>query len=161
MDFFICCSHPWFKEKSSSKMQWAWIPKCLPTFYFIFFERESFSFFYKGFLFLIFIVHQIFIILAKLKQGQDKTARKKRHFHIILIFNFWKLKSASFDSCANFYYLKRFRAVPYLQRTWGLFPTNLKSFLHGFVQKDMHPKVYGSITQKFINQKFDTMSHFA
>ena len=42
--------------------------------HFISFFRERiffFSFFYKGFLFLIFIVHQIFIILAKLKQGQD------------------------------------------------------------------------------------------
>ena len=38
-----------------------------------FFLRERgffFSFFYKGFLFFIFIVHQIFIILAKHKQGQ-------------------------------------------------------------------------------------------
>ena len=24
--------------------------------------------------------------------------------------------------------------------TWGFYPTNLKSFLQGFVQKDMHPK---------------------
>ena len=80
-------------KKSSSTMQWAWIPKCLPSFYFIFFERGSSSSFYKGFLFfLIFIVHKIFIILAKLKQGQDKTARNKEAFSQNTHFEFLKAK---------------------------------------------------------------------
>jgi len=34
-------------------------------------ERLLLFFFYKGFLLLIFIVHQILFILAKLKQDQD------------------------------------------------------------------------------------------
>ena len=105
MDFLFVFHIHASRKKSSLKMQWAWIPKCLPSFYFIFL-RESlllfFLFFTKGFFFLIFIIHQIFIILAKLKQGQDKTARIIEAFSQNTHFEFFKAKSASFESCANF-----------------------------------------------------------
>ena len=119
-------------------------PKMLAIILFHFFRERVFFFsfcFYKGFLFLIFIVHQIFTILAKLKQGLDKTTQiKKRHFHKILILNSWKLKGTSFE-CCKFYYLKCKKGLALTPaRTWGLFPTKLKSFLQGFVQIDMHPK---------------------
>ena len=56
-------------------------PKMLAIILFHFFQERVFFFFYKGFLFFLkFIVHQVFIIIAKLKQGQDETARKKEAF---------------------------------------------------------------------------------
>ena len=68
-------------------------PKMLAIILFHFFRERVFFFFYKGFLFfLIFIVHKIFIILAKLKQGQDKTARNKEAFSQNTHFEFLKAK---------------------------------------------------------------------
>ena len=110
---------------------------------FIFFERGSSSFFYKGFLFfLIFIVHKIFIILAKFKQGQDKTARNKEAFSQNIHFEFLKAKRCllwKFMKILLFEMLLSLALSP--ARTWGFFPTNLKSFLKEFVQKDLHPKL--------------------
>ena len=137
-------------------------PKMLAIILFHFFPRERvflFSFcFYKGFLFLIFIVHQIFTILAKLKQGQDKTARiKKRHFHKILILNSWKLKSASIESCANFIIWNASKPCLISSTNLRTFPNKFEKFLEGVCPKRFASKVYGSITPKFINQNFDTM----
>jgi len=75
--FEICCTHPCFKEKPSSKIKAGMDPKMLATELFHYFFKREF-FLQRGFLSLlflvIFIVHQIFIILAKLKQGWDKIA---------------------------------------------------------------------------------------
>ena len=88
--FEICCSHPKIKFKDVKSMD----PKMLAIILFHSFRERVFLFFffYKGFLFLIFIVHQIFIILAKLKQGQDKTARIKEAFSHNTHFEFFKAK---------------------------------------------------------------------
>jgi len=40
------------------------------------------------------------------------------------------------------------------------FPNKFEKFPAGACPNRYASKVYGSITQKFINQKFDTMSHF-
>ena len=47
--------------KSDLKVQKAWIPECLPSFYFIiiFFSRKIF--FHRGIYFLFIVVHHIFI----------------------------------------------------------------------------------------------------
>ena len=62
------------RKKMSLKMQRAWIPKYLPSFYFIiFFERDSSFFLTKRF-----SLYSLFTkFLAKLKQGWDKTAWAK------------------------------------------------------------------------------------
>ena len=64
-------------------------PKILAIILFHIFSREIF---FKQGDFFLFIVHQIFIILAKLKQGQDKTARIIEAFSQNTHFEFFKTK---------------------------------------------------------------------
>ena len=114
----------------------------------------NYNYFLESFLFVkvFLIVNQIYIFIRTHARLGWKLHETKRHFHKILILNSWKLKSASFE-CCKFYYLKRKKGLAlYLARTWGRYPTNWKSFLQGFLQTDLHPKVYSSITLKFINQ---------
>ena len=145
MDFFICCSHPCFKEKSSSKMQWAWIPKCLPTFYFIFFlgEREASSFLFLQRVSFTYIHRSpIFFHFSKTQTRPRLNCMNKAHGHLV------ECTKCTFETrlmpplCVVQILL--FEALPSLSLspawTWGFYPTNLKSFLQGFVQKDMHPK---------------------
>jgi len=75
--FEICCSHPCFKENQVQSFKEHGSKICLPL---LFFERDSLFFQQRGFFSFIFIVHQIFIISAKLKQGLDKTAPNKETF---------------------------------------------------------------------------------
>ena len=53
----------------------------------------------------------------------------------------------------KFYYSKRREGLALSPAwTWGLYPTNLKSFLQVLVHKRYASKAYGCITPKFINQ---------
>ena len=63
---WICCSHSCFRKVQIQKIHIAWIPKCLPSFYFIIFLREFY--FEKIFLlFTIFFPFQKSLNKAKLK----------------------------------------------------------------------------------------------
>ena len=127
---------------------------CFIIFYF---ERD---FLKKQRVFFYLLFTKIFIILPKLKQGQDKTARIKEAFSQNTHFEFLKAKRCLLWMLQVFLFEAQKGPCFISSMNLRTLPTNLKSFLPGFVQRDTHPKVYGSITQMFINQKFDSMSHF-
>ena len=97
----------WFKVLKSMD------PEMLAIILFHDFFRERFFKKTKSFFYLLFT--KIFIILAKLKQGQDKTARNKEAFSHNIHFEFLKTKKCLLWKLCKFYYLKRFWALPYLQ----------------------------------------------
>ena len=129
----------------------AWIPKCLPLFYyFIIFQERNFLFFVDQKVFISFIVvHQMCIF----KQGWDKTCTNmKEVFDKILTVHLGKVICASLVCCV--FFLMTCLPCLCLSPAWscGLtyqfweFPVGVSP------QKDMHPKSVIVLSQRFINQ---------
>jgi len=153
--FEICCSHPCFKEKQVQSFEEHGSQNACQQFIsscFFFFERERFL--YQKFFYSFCLPFYLDSSKARIE-----TAWTEQRGHLTRC-------AIKCDLCLlcmlyKFYYFKHKHGLALsLAWTWGLDPTNLKSFLQGLVHKRHASKVYGSITPKFINQNFDTMPHF-
>ena len=75
--FKICCSHPCFKKNQVQKIKLSWIPKCLPSIYFIKFLSllKNLSLFFFS-IFFIFYLSLIFFFFF-FKQARTDTFLKQ------------------------------------------------------------------------------------
>ena len=74
--------------------------------------------------------------------------------------HFWNATYASFAGYANFIIWSTSEPCLISSMNLRVLPNKFEKFLIGVCPKRYASKVYGSITPKFINQNFDTMSHF-
>ena len=133
----------------------ACISKFLPSFYFIFFERD---FFLNKMIFSIYCSN----FFLSFWQNPDKDEIKLHEqctgasgrVHKV---HFWNAAYASFACCANFIIWSTSESCLISSMNLRILPNKFEKFLAGVCPKRYASKVYGSITPKFINQNFDTM----
>ena len=99
----------------------------------VFLNKESF---FSILFFTKFLSFQQNSNKAKIKLHEQSTWAFGRVHKV----HFWNATYASFACCANLLFEVLLSLALSPAWTWGFYPTNLKSFLQRFVQKDMHPK---------------------
>ena len=148
----ISCSHPCFKGN------WLWRfesmdPNMLAIIYFYFYFWERDSFILTKSLFTNFFYHSN-------KAGIKLHEQSIGAFGRVHKVHFWNVTYASFACCANFIIWSISGPCLISSMNLRILPSKFEKFLARVCPKRYASKVYGSITPKFINQNFDTMSHF-
>ena len=133
-------------------------PKILAIILFhLFFER----YFLNKVIFFYLLITKFLSFLQNSDKAEIKLHEQStRAFGRVHKVYFWNATYASFACCANFIIWSTSEPCLIPSMNLRFLPNKFEKFVAGVSPKRYASKVYGSITPKFINQNFDTMSHF-